>query len=102
MQLPSNAVQEISMKARVTQLFDVKISPSEFMKELYYQWKLKCGFSDKEGYVWIEDGKWISWDDCRGQGSGLKEFVKFASEEEVKMYNAFTTILNSNFLKGKN
>lgn len=67
----------------------VDVNPNKVVNNLYIHF-----MSSVPGEYINSEGYWESWDDCRGQGSGLYDRYRKATDEEVEIYKAFKVIIN--------
>lgn len=66
----------------------VEINPRTVVEQLFDDFK-----SEMPGEYINQDGKWETWDDLGGRGSGLTDTFRDATPEEQQTYNAFKGVL---------
>ncbi len=81
------------MKGKEFRYIDVDISQRDALTGIFDKWKIECvGQSGDD--IYIRDGSWVSYDDCRGHGSGLETIIRTATTEEFGVYKAFRILFS--------
>lgn len=73
------------MKVAITRTEYVELSNAQELEVAIGVLKERIGLTD---FHFVEDGKLYDWDDCRGQGSGLTEFVRDLTKKDRKLLKA--------------
>jgi hypothetical protein len=81
------------VKGREFRYVDVDVSSRDVLTKLFDKWKVECVKQSGED-VFVRCDQWVSYDDCRGQGSGLTEVIREATEEEIGIYKAFRILFS--------